>query len=130
MEGKRRYAVCHRCGVLFGPAGVQLSLPTPPQVHPVVSRLCAPIEGTDGAHIADCLGLDPARFRGSGGAAGGSGGGASDEYAGCASALDDEANFVVSGKGSGAGGSRAERGGRSGVEGGTPDASMHFALMR
>ena len=33
------------------------------QVHPVVSRLCAPIEGTDGAHIADCLGLDPSRFR-------------------------------------------------------------------
>ncbi len=28
------------------------------QIHPVVSRLCAPIEGTDAAHIADCLGLD------------------------------------------------------------------------
>ena len=26
------------------------------QVHPVVSRLCDPIEGTDAAHIADCLG--------------------------------------------------------------------------
>ena len=33
------------------------------QVHPVVSRLCAPIEGTDPAHLADCLGLDPAKFR-------------------------------------------------------------------
>ena len=33
------------------------------QVHPVVSRLCAPIEGTDAAHLADCLGLDPAKFR-------------------------------------------------------------------
>ena len=33
------------------------------QVHPVVSRLCAPIEGTDAAHLADCLGLDPTKFR-------------------------------------------------------------------
>lgn len=32
------------------------------QVHPVVSRLCAPIEGTDAARIADCLGLDASRF--------------------------------------------------------------------
>jgi hypothetical protein len=33
----------------------------PLQVHPVVSRLVSTIEGTDAAHIADCLGLDPAR---------------------------------------------------------------------
>lgn len=33
------------------------------QVHPSVSRLCAPIEGTDEARIADCLGLDPSKFR-------------------------------------------------------------------
>ena len=26
------------------------------QVHPVVSRLCDPIDGTDAAHIAECLG--------------------------------------------------------------------------
>lgn len=26
------------------------------QVHPVVSRLCDPIEGTDAAHLAECLG--------------------------------------------------------------------------
>ena len=26
------------------------------QVHPVVSRLCDPIEGTDAAFIASCLG--------------------------------------------------------------------------
>ena len=32
------------------------------QVHPVVSRLCAPIEGTDAARLADCLGLDPAKY--------------------------------------------------------------------
>ncbi|VDM31578.1 unnamed protein product [Hydatigera taeniaeformis] len=33
------------------------------QIHPVVSRLVAPIEGTSPAHIADCLGLDPASYR-------------------------------------------------------------------
>jgi len=32
------------------------------QVHPVVSRLCDPIEGTDGAQIADCLGLEASEF--------------------------------------------------------------------
>ncbi|RUS21275.1 DNA polymerase family B-domain-containing protein [Endogone sp. FLAS-F59071] len=32
------------------------------QVHPPIARLCAPIEGTDTARIADCLGLDPSRF--------------------------------------------------------------------
>ncbi|EFJ15342.1 hypothetical protein SELMODRAFT_234261 [Selaginella moellendorffii] len=31
------------------------------QIHPVVSRLCTPIEGTDPSHIADCLGLDPSK---------------------------------------------------------------------
>lgn len=31
----------------------------------MVSRLCAVIEGTDAAQLADCLGLDPSRFRGS-----------------------------------------------------------------
>ncbi|XP_022788586.1 DNA polymerase alpha catalytic subunit-like isoform X3 [Stylophora pistillata] len=34
------------------------------QVHPVVSRLCDPIDGTDAAHIAQCLGLDPSGYRG------------------------------------------------------------------
>jgi len=33
------------------------------QVHPVVSRLCDPIDGTDAARIADCLGLDASHFR-------------------------------------------------------------------
>ena len=32
------------------------------QVHPVVSRLCAPIDGTDPARLAHCLGLDASRF--------------------------------------------------------------------
>ncbi|XP_070539037.1 DNA polymerase alpha catalytic subunit-like [Ptychodera flava] len=33
------------------------------QVHPVVSRLCDPIDGTDAAHIAECLGLDASGYR-------------------------------------------------------------------
>ncbi|CAH8651528.1 unnamed protein product [Heterobilharzia americana] len=33
------------------------------QIHPVVSRLVAPIEGTSPARIADCLGLDPSGYR-------------------------------------------------------------------
>lgn len=33
------------------------------QVHPVVSRLCDPIEGTDSAFIAQCLGLDASQYK-------------------------------------------------------------------
>ncbi|XP_068200124.1 DNA polymerase alpha catalytic subunit [Antennarius striatus] len=33
------------------------------QVHPVVSRICDPIEGIDGVLIASWLGLDPSQFR-------------------------------------------------------------------
>lgn len=33
------------------------------QLHPVVSRLCDPLEGTDAARIAQCLGLDPEHYR-------------------------------------------------------------------
>ena len=33
------------------------------QVHPPVSRLCHPIDGTDDAQLAECLGLDPAKFK-------------------------------------------------------------------
>ena len=36
------------------------------QVMPVVMRLCAPIEGTDAAHLADCLGLDSGKYRSQG----------------------------------------------------------------
>jgi hypothetical protein len=32
------------------------------QVHPVVSRLCDPIAGTDSALVAECLGLDPSSY--------------------------------------------------------------------
>jgi DNA polymerase alpha subunit A len=34
------------------------------QLHPVVSRLCAPIAGTDAAQLAEALGLDPSKFGG------------------------------------------------------------------
>lgn len=33
------------------------------QLHPVISRICDPIEGMDPARIADCLGLDPSGYR-------------------------------------------------------------------
>ncbi len=33
------------------------------QLHPVVSRLCEPLDGTDSARIAQCLGLDPEQYR-------------------------------------------------------------------
>lgn len=35
------------------------------QVLPPIERLCEPIEGTDRARLAECLGLDPARYRSS-----------------------------------------------------------------
>jgi DNA polymerase alpha subunit A len=33
------------------------------QLHPVMSRLCAPLDTTSDAHLAECLGLDPTKFR-------------------------------------------------------------------
>ena len=33
------------------------------QLHPVISRLCDPLDGTDSARIAQCLGLDPEQYR-------------------------------------------------------------------
>ncbi len=33
------------------------------QLHPVVSRLVDPLDGTDAARIAQCLGLDPEQYR-------------------------------------------------------------------
>ncbi|KAK4367762.1 hypothetical protein RND71_011554 [Anisodus tanguticus] len=33
------------------------------QIHPVISRLCASIQGTSPARLADCLGLDSAKFQ-------------------------------------------------------------------
>ncbi len=56
-------------------------------MFPVVSRLCAPISGTDPARLADCLGLDGSRYRQA--AAGGSDARDDMLLAGVAS-LDDE----------------------------------------
>ncbi|KAL8477076.1 hypothetical protein ACS0TY_029401 [Phlomoides rotata] len=33
------------------------------QIHPVISRLCASIQGTSPSRLADCLGLDPSKFQ-------------------------------------------------------------------
>lgn len=33
------------------------------QLHPVISRICEPIEGMDPARVADCLGLDPYGYK-------------------------------------------------------------------
>jgi len=33
------------------------------QIHPPISRLLNPIDGTDSGRIAECLGLDPSKFR-------------------------------------------------------------------
>lgn len=60
------------------------------QVFPVVSRLVAPIEGTDAARIAESLGLDPTRYRGAAAAAAGS---REDALAAAAAGLDDDDRF-------------------------------------
>uniref|UniRef100_A0A182PKC4 DNA polymerase n=1 Tax=Anopheles epiroticus TaxID=199890 RepID=A0A182PKC4_9DIPT len=48
------------------------------QIHPVVFRICEPLEGTDACRLAICLGLDPKKYRtmvgGGGGGTGGSDG--------------------------------------------------------
>lgn len=60
----------------------------------MVARLCTPIEGTDAARLADCLGLDPSRFAGAN--AGGGGGGddaREDALVSGAAFFDDPARF-------------------------------------
>ena len=64
-----------------------------PQVHPVVARVCAAIEGTDSAQLADCLGLDPAKFRGPAQASSAFNG--EDAMLAAAPLLDDDARFKV-----------------------------------
>uniref|UniRef100_A0A182JSL2 DNA polymerase n=1 Tax=Anopheles christyi TaxID=43041 RepID=A0A182JSL2_9DIPT len=47
------------------------------QIHPVVFRICEPLEGTDACRLAICLGLDPKKYRtmvSSGGGGGGTDG--------------------------------------------------------
>ena len=63
------------------------------QLHPVVARLCAPLEATSDARLAECLGLDPAKFRAN---ASGGGNGPADPFAGVCSAAKDHALFMLS----------------------------------
>ena len=58
------------------------------QIHPPVARLLQPIEGTDGARIADCLGLDVSKFRSHSGSSN-----ADDAYVTCDSTVSDEVRF-------------------------------------
>lgn len=96
------------------------------QIFPVVSRLVAPIEGTDAGRLAECLGLDGAKYRAHGG------GGASREDAllAAAAGLDDEDRFkacerlVLRGPG---GGEVAFRGVRDLLKG--PAAAVEAALL-
>ena len=60
------------------------------QVFPVVSRLVAPIDGTDAGRIAESLGLDPTRFRG---ATAGTGVSREDALIAAAAGLDDDDRF-------------------------------------
>jgi len=60
------------------------------QVHPVISRLCTPIEETDGAKMAECLGLDSNKFRAQLRAADDE---FDDGYSGGSFALEDEERF-------------------------------------
>ena len=78
-----------------------------PQVFPVVSRLCAPIEGTDAGRLADCLGLDGSRYRQAAAAAGEP---REDALLAAAASLDDEdrwAGAAAAGRGPGAGARRS-----------------------
>lgn len=60
------------------------------QLHPVVARLCTPISGCDAGQLAECLGLDPSRFRGASAHQGGS----AREEAMLGARLDDEARYA------------------------------------
>lgn len=61
------------------------------QLHPVVARLCTPINGCDAGQLAECLGLDPSRFRGAAAHAGGS---SAKEEAMLGARLDDDARYA------------------------------------
>jgi DNA polymerase alpha subunit A len=62
------------------------------QVLPVVSRLVAPIEGTDAARLAEALGLDGAKYRAAAAAAAAAAG-RDDALAAAAAGLDDDDRF-------------------------------------
>jgi len=45
------------CCIIYSVSDLKLLL----QIHPVVSRLCASIQGTSPARLAECLGLDSSK---------------------------------------------------------------------
>lgn len=61
----------------------------------MVARLCTPIEGTDAARLADCLGLDPSRFAGASAGGGGGDDAREDALVSGAAFFDDPARFKV-----------------------------------
>ncbi|KAL6757111.1 hypothetical protein V8C86DRAFT_3135851 [Haematococcus lacustris] len=63
------------------------------QVHPVVSRLCAPLEGTDPGRLAECLGLDASRFKGPTQLGSGTGASEEDTLLGGGGLLEDDECF-------------------------------------
>ncbi|SPO31013.1 related to POL1 - DNA-directed DNA polymerase alpha, 180 KD subunit [Ustilago trichophora] len=65
------------------------------QILPPIERLCESIEGTDRSRLAECLGLDPAKYsHGSSSSAGGVGGSADREFATLDSQIPDEVRFA------------------------------------
>ena len=93
---------------LKGEATWLVTEPACVQVHPVVSRLCAPIEGTDAARLADCLGLDTARYAQAAAAANAN---AVEEALLGGAALDDEERYKVRGRLRGGGGAGVRKNG-------------------
>jgi DNA polymerase alpha subunit A len=65
------------------------------QVLPPIERLCEPIEGTDRARLAECLGLDPGRYRISGSTPAGSALTTLDSLVSDAERFRDVAPFLV-----------------------------------
>ncbi|KAJ3013063.1 DNA-directed DNA polymerase alpha catalytic subunit pol1 [Thoreauomyces humboldtii] len=63
------------------------------QVHPPAARLCAPIDGTDVARLADCLGLDASKYHTVSAGSGASGDTDADALYTLDSQLSDEERF-------------------------------------
>lgn len=64
------------------------------QLLPPVERLCESIEGTDRSRLAECLGLDPAKYSHSTSAGGNGVGGGEREFATLDSQIPDEVRFA------------------------------------
>jgi DNA polymerase alpha subunit A len=57
LHRKRNISLFRYAMSIFSYSGFRL------QIHPVVSRLCASIQGTSPARLAECLGLDSSKFQ-------------------------------------------------------------------